>query len=99
MTEQVGKARGDICGRCGEPVLVFRTDTFTALTVLDGHDLPIAVDLGDLVVAGRVWHDLGPRLGWSPKYVAVRDWRPTRVTHRCADHENKHKHKHKENAA
>ncbi|MFC5996927.1 hypothetical protein ACFQE5_22205 [Pseudonocardia hispaniensis] len=84
------------CPNCGEPTLTFRDDLTPTPIVLDGHNLPITADLDALVAEHRVWRYLGPRIGWDPLIRAARDWRPLRVTHRCADHpENKHKKEHK----
>lgn len=94
---QVGPDRDDTCPRCGDPVVAFNVDLFSQPMRLEPRDVPVTADLVALHREFRLWHHLGPRLGWSPKYTADRDWRPLRVTHRCADQqENKSK---KENIA
>lgn len=83
-------ARPAACTRCGAPVLAFTVDTQNWPVQLDPDELPITADLPALVAEGRVWRDLGPRIGWDPLCVAIRDWRPLRALHQCATTEHEH---------
>ena len=96
MTDlRTGKSKPATCTRCGVPVLTFSVNTQSWPVQLEDHELSVTADLTALTSDGLVWRDLGPRIGWDPLIVAVRDWRPLRAAHRCASNqENKTEEKH-----
>lgn len=81
--EQRGDARPGTCKGCGAQILLVPVDMQSWPVALDEDNLPITVEV-TTVAPWRLWHHLGPRLGWSPAGVAARTWRPLRTLHECA---------------
>jgi hypothetical protein len=75
------------CRRCGQTCIEFVTD-YGLTCRLDGTPLPIDTDLRSLRRSGVTVWVLNPENGcWAAKFGFARDWRDTRIEHRCTTQE------------
>lgn len=73
--------RQSLCRTCRAPVHRF-TETGISVAV-DVEPLSVLINLDAPHYRHRLWHYLGPRVGWAPLYDHRRTWRAVHAEHRC----------------